>query len=188
VRLFAGIELDDPARAACGGVIEELRRGGFAAKFEALEKLHVTVAFLGNVEAGRRDEIVGALERTAAATAPFRLSLDKVGAFPHERKPRIVYVGAREQGRDFRMLCTRLRGAYAELGFSFKQDAVAHVTVARAKEPLRPLPLVEVSAVSMNVCTLTLFESIHDQAKNTSRYEVAERRALACGAGLSKFD
>ncbi|HKE36152.1 MAG TPA: RNA 2',3'-cyclic phosphodiesterase [Candidatus Baltobacteraceae bacterium] len=170
MRLFAGVALDEATRATCGTVIGELQRGGFAAKFEGLDKLHVTLAFLGNVDSERHDEIVRVLEETAAATDPFDLTFDKVGAFPHERKPRIVYVGARDQGRDFRLLCARMRGAYGELGFGFKDDAVAHVTVARVKEPGRPLPLVEVAPVTMRVSRLTLFESLHDKEKNTSRY------------------
>lgn len=170
MRLFAGIELDANTRAACSTVIDELRRSGFAAKFEELDKLHVTLAFLGNVDRQRHTEIVRVMDETAAATPPFDVPLDKTGAFPHERKPRVVYVGSREQGRDFRMLSARLRGGYAELGFNFKDDGVAHVTVARVKDPRRPLPLVDVTPAILHVRTLTLFESLHDKEKNTSRY------------------
>ena len=165
-----GIELDDATRAACGAAIEELRRAGFAAKFEGLEKLHVTLAFLGNVASERHAEIARVMDEAAALTAPLHITLDKVGAFPHERKPRVVYVGAREQGRAFRTLCRRLRDGYAPLGFAFKDDAVAHVTIARVKETQRPLPLVEVAPVTLPVRALTLFESVHDPEKNTSRY------------------
>lgn len=179
MRLFAGIELDDTARAACGAVIAELARSGFAAKFEGLDKLHVTLAFLGNVDPGHLAEILRVMdEAAAAATAPLDVPLDKVGAFPHERKPRIVYVGAREQGRDFRMLCDRLRSGYARLGFTFKDDAVAHVTVARVKDPRRPLPLVSVAPVTLRVDALALFESVHDKEKNTSRYVVSATSEL----------
>ncbi|HEY1977929.1 MAG TPA: RNA 2',3'-cyclic phosphodiesterase [Candidatus Baltobacteraceae bacterium] len=178
MRLFAGIELDDTARAACGAVIEELARSGFAAKFEGLDKLHVTLAFLGNVDPERHVEIVRVMDEAAAATAPLDVALDKVGAFPHEQKPRIVYVGAREQGRDFRTVCERLRSGYAGLGFTFKDDAVAHVTVARVKDPRRPLPLVNVAPVTLRIRALTLFESVHDKEKNTSRYVVSATSEL----------
>jgi RNA 2',3'-cyclic 3'-phosphodiesterase len=173
VRLFAGIALDSATRAACSTVVEKLQRTGFAAKFEDVDKLHVTLAFLGNVDSQRHGEIAAVMSQAAAATAPFEVRLDKVGAFPHERKPRVVYVGARDQGRDFRTLCARLREGYAELGFTFNDDAVAHVTVARVKGPRRPLPLVGVEPVTLRICDLTLFESIHDKEQNTSRYIVS---------------
>ncbi|HZZ01247.1 MAG TPA: RNA 2',3'-cyclic phosphodiesterase [Candidatus Baltobacteraceae bacterium] len=170
MRLFAGVALDEATRAVCGEVIDELQRSGFAARFEERDKLHVTLAFLGNVDSERRGEIVRVMDETAAATGPFDLTFDKVGAFPHERSPRIVYVGAREQGRDYRLLCARLRGGFGELGFRFKDDAVAHVTVARIKDLRRPLPLVGVAPATLRVSTLTLFESLPDKEKNTSRY------------------
>ena len=178
MRLFAGIALDDATRAACGKAVEELRRTGFSAKFEQVDKLHVTLAFLGNVDPSQSTGVVDALESTAAGTAPFEFLLDKVGAFPNERKPRIVYVGAREQGRAFRVLSARLRAAYRDLGFTFKDDAVAHVTIARVKDPRRPLPLIDAGPAVLPVTTLTLFESIHDKTKNTSRYVISATSEL----------
>lgn len=177
-RLFAGIALDDAARSACAGAAERLARTGFAAKFEDASKMHVTLAFLGNVGASRVDDAVNAL-RACAQRAPFAVRLDKVGAFPHERKPRVVYVGAREQGAPYRALADAAKNAYGELGFAFKDDSVVHVTIARVKDPRRPLPLVEFEPAELRVEQLTLFESIFDKERNTSRYEIRATAPLA---------
>jgi RNA 2',3'-cyclic 3'-phosphodiesterase len=177
-RLFVGIELDDQARLRCSAVSEELRKTGLPAKFEAPEKLHVTLAFLGNVDSPRAAEIVSALSATIAGLAPFPVTLDKVGAFPHERKPRVVYVGAREQGAPFRALAERVRSAYAALGFPFEKDAVAHVTIARIGDPRRPLPLVEFAPIPLTIARVTLFESLFDKRQNTSRYEIIATASL----------
>jgi 2'-5' RNA ligase len=171
-RLFAGVELGDEARARCAAAGEELRRTGLIAKYEAPEKLHVTLAFLGFVEAARVDEIAAKLMAIASSVQPFRISLDKLGAFPHERTPRVVYVGAREQGAAFRTLAELVRTAYGELGFDFHNDAVAHVTIARVKESRRPLPLIEIAPIVLGIERLALFESLPDPANKTSRYEV----------------
>lgn len=178
-RLFAGIELDDAARRACANAIEQLRRTGFAAKFEDIGKLHVTLAFLGNVDERNYDAVTAAMNESASATPPFSIVLDRLGAFPHERKPRIVYVGTRDRGAAYRSLSARLRDAYGRLGFSFTDDAVAHVTIARVKNPRRPLPLVEPSPAILQVETLTLFESIFDKERNTSRYVVSATSRLS---------
>jgi RNA 2',3'-cyclic 3'-phosphodiesterase len=177
-RLFVGIELDDQARLRCSAVSEELRKTGLGAKFEAPEKLHVTLAFLGNVQPPRIDDIVSALSATVTGLAPFSVTLDKLGAFPHERKPRIVYVGAREQGAPFRALAERVRSAYAALGFPFEKDPVAHVTIARIKDPKRPLPLLEFAPIPLAIESVTLFESLFDKTQNTSRYEIVATVAL----------
>jgi RNA 2',3'-cyclic 3'-phosphodiesterase len=180
-RLFVGIDLDGRARAGCAAVAQELRKIGFAGKYETPEKLHVTLAFLGFVEPQRYGEIAATLAGAGAATAPFILTLDKIGAFPHERRPRVVYVGAREQGSPFRSLANSVREAYARLGFEFHDDAVAHVTIARIKESKRPLPSIEFAAIRVEVRALTLFESLPDPARKTSRYEIGFQAALSGG-------
>jgi 2'-5' RNA ligase len=177
-RLFIGIELDDAARTRCDAVADALSRSGFAARFEASDKLHVTLAFLGNVEPAQYEAIDAVLGESAKRCAPFTLRLDKTGAFPNERRPRVVYVGAREQGEAFRNLATTLQNAYAELGFTFKEDPVAHVTIARVREASGPLPLIEVAPFTLEVRAISLFESIFDAKANTSRYEVARRASL----------
>lgn len=177
-RLFVGIALEESARASCAAISEQLQKTGYAAKFEAPEKLHVTLAFLGWVEAERYQPVLAALQDAARTTARFSVTLDKLGAFPHERKPRVVYVGAREQGSPFRALAGSVRERYGSLGFDFNNDPVAHVTIARVKPPQRPLPLIEVAPIPLRIESLTLFESLPDHAKRTSRYETVKSAAL----------
>jgi RNA 2',3'-cyclic 3'-phosphodiesterase len=181
-RLFAGIQLDDLTRAACAAAGARLARSGFPARYEAADKLHVTLAFLGNVAQSQYDAVVAALEGAAAGNGILELTLDKLGAFPHERRPRVVYVGAREQGAPFRALARSVREAYAALGFTFDDDPVAHVTIARVKEPQRPLPTIEFAPIALRADSLTLFESLFDPKAKTSRYEVRSKVILrACG-------
>jgi len=179
-KLFVGIPLDAQARAACAAVAEDVRKTGLAAKYEAPEKLHATLAFLGFVEPSRVEEVTAAMKACSQRSTPFRVTLNKLGAFPHERRPRVVYLGAREQGAPFRTLAANVRDAYAALGFGFNSDPVAHVTIARVKESKRPLPLVEFAPITLDIRELALFESLPDPAHKTSRYEIIAT------AGLSK--
>ena len=174
MRLFAGIELDEPTRAICVEAQSRLQRAAFEAKYEAPEKLHVTLAFLGNVREELVPRVEEALETTAALASPFELTLDRLGAFPNERRPRIAFVGSRDQGAAFRTITQGLRDRYATMGFDFKDDAVAHVTIARVKggSP-RALPMFDVTLHVMVVSAIVLFESI--PAEGTTRYLVRKR-------------
>jgi RNA 2',3'-cyclic 3'-phosphodiesterase len=179
-RYFVGIELDDATRDACAAISERLLATGVSATFESAEKLHLTLAFLGNVDAARDGEIADAMRRAASEVAAFELVLDRVGAFPHERHPRVVYVGARKQGAGFRNAVGIVRSEYAHLGFAFKDDAVAHVTIARIKGNARivPAPAVDVAPIALSATEIVLFESIFDPSKRTTRYEIAARASL----------
>ncbi len=177
MRLFAGIELDDVARAACANAQDSLRRAAFEARYEAPEKLHATLAFLGNVPDESLPALAQVVHRVASHHAPFDLVLDRLGAFPNERRPRIVFVGTRMRGAEFRTLAHDLRHAYAELGFTFEDDAVAHVTIARVKGgSQRPLPAIDVRAHRLHVQTIVLFRSAREQ--DTTRYEIAATAPL----------
>ena len=163
-------------RKACGAIAERLRGSGLAARFEAPEKLHVTLAFLGWVEPEAAGSIGGALESAAQANPPFTLTLDKLGAFPHERKPRVVWIGARKQSKAFHDLSRSVRKEFEALGFSFDKDAVAHVTIARVKAGDAHLPMLDIAPMKLVVRSLALFESI--PAGSTTRYEIRARHPL----------
>ncbi len=176
LKLFTGIDLTPTVRAKCTEVAERLRGSGLNARFEAPEKLHITLAFLGWVEPESIEPIRGALARAAQDTAPFDLTLDKLGAFPHERKPRVIWMGASEQGAAFRELSRSLRAAYEALGFHFEKETIAHVTIARVKGGEAHLPSLDTKPMKLAVHELTLFESI--PAERTTRYEVRARYSL----------
>ena len=125
----------------------------------------------------------------AARSAAVRLTFDKLGAFPHERSPRVVYVGAREQGARVPNACATRARRLRALGFEFDNDAVAHVTIARVKEPSRPLPLDRVRADSARIAKLALFESLPDPREQTSRYEIGSLpRRSRRPRSLAQFD
>ncbi|HZT12143.1 MAG TPA: RNA 2',3'-cyclic phosphodiesterase [Candidatus Baltobacteraceae bacterium] len=175
-KLFAGIELDAQTRLHCAAVSRRLEAQGVRARFEPPEKLHITLAYLGWVDPERVEAISAAMRSVAQRAPAFTLRLDRVGAFPHERKPRVVFVGALEQGAAFRDVANSLRGAYAEIGFTFEKAAVAHVTIARVKGPHPPVPPLDLEPIRLRVEELALFESLRDG--RTTRYEVRERSRL----------
>ena len=171
VKLFAGVALEDHVQRKLSAIAERLRARGLIARFESAEKYHLTLAFLGWVEAAQVDALAAALRSVAAQHRSFALRFDRIGAFPHERRPRVVWIGAHKQPAAYRELANSLHRTYGELGFEFKDDPVAHVTIARIKEMRAPLPTISPFApIAVNVGALTLFESL--PAGPTTRYEV----------------
>jgi 2'-5' RNA ligase len=153
-----------------------LRGAGLNARFEPPEKLHITLAFLGWVEPESIEAIRGALARAAHDAEMFDMTLDKLGTFPHERKPRVVWIGASEQGAALRELSRSVRANYETLGFAFEKNAVAHVTIARVKGGDAHVPVLDVKPMQLTVRDLTLFETV--PAGPTTHYEVRARYPL----------
>ena len=175
-KLFVGIELDKRVRAKCAEIGARLQAQGLDGRYEPAEKLHITVAFLGWVEPEQVEPIRDSLRALAASAPPFTLTLDTVGAFPHERRPKVVWVGARDQGAPYRRLAYTARSAFEPLGFRFDKDAITHVTLARVKGGHGHLPMLHIKPMHVHVTQVALFESI--PAGQTTRYEVRDRAPL----------
>jgi RNA 2',3'-cyclic 3'-phosphodiesterase len=161
---------------ACARVAGAMREGGFAARWVAPERYHLTVAFLGMVDESRLDDIAARVRIAAAAASPFELPLDAVGAFPNPDHVRIVWAGPRDPEPAFVALCSRVRGALHPLGFTFEADAVPHVTLARADGAQRLSSIAVPHGVALEIASLALFRSTSEPGG--SRYVVLDRFPL----------
>jgi RNA 2',3'-cyclic 3'-phosphodiesterase len=176
MRLFVAADVDDAARAACAGVAERLRAKGFAGKWVPPENYHLTVAFLGGVDAERTGDVAAAVRRAAMRLALLEVPLDAVGAFPSERRARVAWVGPSARLPAFGTLCGVVRSELAALGFEFDAHADAHVTLARS-EGRAALPSVAPPHLApVRIDALTLYRSI--TAPSGARYEPLERFRL----------
>ncbi|MHB8433838.1 MAG: RNA 2',3'-cyclic phosphodiesterase [Candidatus Tyrphobacter sp.] len=170
MRLFIGIAIDDQTRIACASVATRLDGCGVNARFVDPENYHMTLAFLGSVDSGRLCDIVAATRSVAQRHAPFLLAFDRIGAFPHERKPRVIFVGSRGADNAYRVLSAQVREVCAALGYGSENDAVAHVTLARVPGRVKTtLPLLEIDPFTVAVDALTVFDSVPRDGK--TRYE-----------------
>ena len=130
-RLFFALWPGESARAALAAWSRELRAlcGGRAPH---PQDLHLTLAFLGSLDADR----IAAIERAAGEVAPraATLVLDRPGFWKHNR---IVWAGASSPPPELETLVADLRGALARSGAAFDAKRfVSHVTLLRdAREP-----------------------------------------------------
>jgi 2'-5' RNA ligase len=97
MRLFAAIELDEPARAAIGEeqrrLAERLRqhRAGVPRLMSA-EHMHLTLVFIGEVAEDRAQAIISAAA-APIALPPFGVGFGGVGVFPPRGAPRVLWLG-----------------------------------------------------------------------------------------------
>lgn len=170
LRLFVAADVDDGARAACAHVAEQLRETGWPGRWVPPANYHLTVAFLGGVGEERVADVIAALRDATTGARSFEIVLDTAGAFPNERRPRVVWVGPRAPVPAFAALCGNVRGALTPLGFGFDAHADAHVTLARAAGPTTALPRVDAPRIApQRITALRLYRSFTTRAG--ARYE-----------------
>ena len=151
------------------------------ARFVDHTNYHLTIAFLGNIAHGQIEPIASAIDTVGAGHTPFDLTFDRIGAFPNERRPRVVYVGSRGSSPKYRALADDVRATVTALGFALEEnDAIPHVTIARiARSNRQPLPMLDIRSFDMSVGELTLFESV--PFEGTTRYIIRHRSKFGNG-------
>ena len=130
IRSFIAIDLAEPVRAAIGALQHELAGAKADVRWMRAEGMHVTLKFLGAVDAPRLDAIHAAVESALQNQPALHVRARGVGAFPSLRRPRVLWVGLQAEG--LVELAARVDAAVTPLGFeSERRPFTPHVTVGR---------------------------------------------------------
>ena len=166
MRLFAAVPLAEPAREEVVRVLGDLRAAGWPVRWVGDELVHITLKFFGEVRDERLDVIAEALQLASAGARPMTLRLGALGAFPTERRPRILWAGI-EPHPEFTALRERIENASDEIGFAREGvPFVPHVTLGRVREGQRlpadalRLPAGAIRPLSFRADQLVLYESL----------------------------
>src|ERR1700692_971835 len=97
MRLFVALEIPAAVRENLAGLIDELRGADASssknkARWVRPENLHVTLKFIGNVDADKLDSIRNALAEVRSEGG-VELNFRGLGFFPNEKRPRVFWAG-----------------------------------------------------------------------------------------------
>jgi 2'-5' RNA ligase len=138
VRLFVAINLPPAVRDALWQAAAPLRERRYPVKWVAPDAMHLTVKFLGEVDAAREPAIGGALARAAGAVKPFPLPLAGFGAFPSADHPRVVWAGC-DAVPALELLHHDVEVALMEQGFALEgRPFRPHLTLGRVRDGAKP--------------------------------------------------
>ena len=125
-RLFFALWPDAATRDALNRTGKWLHQHWDGRRMRA-DTLHLTLSFLGDVPAAQRERLLSGIQ--AAALAPFELSLDQPGYWPHNR---IGWLGLRQPSAQLEHLVQALREQLRELAVPFDdRPHTPHVTLLR---------------------------------------------------------
>lgn len=146
------------------------------------ENVHLTLKFLGEVAEEQVEQIGAALRRVCAVHAPFDASLSRFGAFPSERRARILWVGVGAGAEEVAALASDVDAALEPLGFEREgRPYVPHATLGRVRgKPIRlELPAAVPGEPGFGVSRVELVQST--LAAGGAVYEALESLALGSG-------
>ena len=136
IRAFIAIELPDAVSDALSLVRGRLRAERHPyVKWVDPGGIHLTLKFLGNIDAEKVSPITEAIARAAQGVSPFRLELGGLGAFPNLRRPNVIWVAVKG---DVERLASLQRGIdHFLVPFGFSPESrpfTAHLTLGRLRQ------------------------------------------------------
>jgi 2'-5' RNA ligase len=159
MRAFVAIDLAEAVRAVLAR--EQLRLKAACGhtsdiRWTRPEGLHLTLKFLGEIEAARVASITAALQ-ALGRFHPFKVEVKGFGYFPDARRPRVLWVGL-EAPAALAELAWRVEAALEKLGFAREnRPFTPHLTLARFDRPHAP-PALAASIDGSSVDSLGCFE------------------------------
>lgn len=193
MRLFAALE---PPAAVLAEVVEELapvRTEQPDLRWTPVERMHLTVAFYGEVTDRSVDDLEVRLARAAGRHPALSLAFAGAGAFPGRRRARILWLGVAGDRSPLVRLAASAAAAGRRLGLNLDGRGYRpHLTVARAKRPSDLAGCVEsldtYAGAPWQATELALVRShqIHRGAGPEPRYETLGSWPLAAPHSLPR--
>lgn len=139
MRLFTALVLPDDVREHLDDFLD-VRRAAGDFRWSPAETFHVTLAFAGDVDEWRLDELLERTAEAAARRAPFETRVRGGGTFPVPDAARVLWAGLAldpHGGEQLDLLAAGARTAAATAGIEVDGGRFRpHETVARSGRPV----------------------------------------------------
>lgn len=184
MRLFVSIDLPDELADAIATIQDDLDDAA-GVRVTDPTQAHVTIKFLGEVDAGRVDDVTDGLRDAVETTDvdPFTAHIAGLGVFPDLSYISVVWLGVEAGGEAMTTLHEAVEAELVDRGFEPEShDFTPHVTIARmdhagGKEHVQQVVSDRAPTVGdMEVTSLALTEST--LTDDGPVYETVERVGL----------
>lgn len=166
-RVFVGLVIKAEENSSFTSMLKKLRitadRKELDIKWVPKANLHLTLKFIGEVEAEKLLEIREALRGLSAGDLPRELDLRGLGGFPDEAQSRVVWTGVAND-KALRALQAKVEERLAPLNLPEAQEPFSpHITIGRLRNRKNIVdfisPFVRKDFGSTPITRVTLFES-----------------------------
>jgi len=134
LRCFIAISLPEELKAKISGIQEKLKAAGADVSWTRPEGMHLTLKFFGEIEDKRIPKIEKALDAVVDGIPTFTLSVSGMGTFPDMRRPRVIWIGLKEDGGNLLRLQKGVEEELKKTGFpSEDRRFTPHITLGRIR-------------------------------------------------------
>jgi 2'-5' RNA ligase len=140
IRSFIAVDLPDGSKRALRALQDRLKTGVHApVKWVDPGSIHLTLKFLGNIDAAIVERIMAVMAGAVRDVKPFSLELAEPGVFPNLNRVRVVWVGLGGDTARLALVQRRIEAGLVPLGFPAEARPFApHFTLGRVRDQASP--------------------------------------------------
>ena len=142
-RTFIALEMNEALQQFLAETIHQLSQALPEIRWVNPQGIHLTLAFLGELDDKQLGEVFHAVEEAAQKATPFEYRIKGLGTFGSQQQPRVIWLGIEDlpsgkiQGSPLHYAHRLLSKALELRGFELeKRPYSPHLTLARIKQPL----------------------------------------------------
>jgi 2'-5' RNA ligase len=132
IRSFLAIEIPVTVLKKIEKVQEDLKSSRADVRWVNPGKIHLTLKFFGSIEESKVEPIVESIGGPVRGTSPFPLQAKGLGAFPHVRNPRVIWLGLADSRKILIPFQKELEDQLQKIGFQREDRPFQpHLTLGR---------------------------------------------------------
>ena len=131
LRLFVGAEVPEDVRAAVAHAVSPLRERYPRARWVPTGNQHVTLKFLGSTDPRLVEWVAASIGAVASRQGAFETRVRDLGAFPNNRRARVLWAGLDDAASAFERLAADLDESLSKEFVAEKRAFTPHLTIAR---------------------------------------------------------
>jgi 2'-5' RNA ligase len=161
LRLFVAFDVPEGVRDAVGDAVAPWRERYPRAKWVPKQNQHVTLKFLGSTWPRLVDWVRETVAAAATSNEPVPTRVTGLGAFPNERRARVLWTSLDDAERRLARIAASLDEGLSREFAPEKRGFTPHLTVARFEPPvkLEGIDGVQMSSESFDVDRIVLYRS-----------------------------
>lgn len=133
-RLFFAVDLPLKTLSTAQSLIDKFGVPSAHVRWVHAKNLHISLKFLGDVEAQTIPSLCAKAKEAVSGFGEMSLSIEGMGLFPNNTKPRVVWFGIKGATKQFARLESRLSENIECLGFpAAERPFTPHLTIGRVK-------------------------------------------------------